>query len=821
MNRGPQDLRFQDSDPRDSPRLSESYPIYQFYFNSNDPWFPPGVIQPTETINSSSRPSAYNSGARSFPGYRSTNLPSECDTAPEDSGYGGTGTRSTYSFAESATEIAENGRRAETDFLAAGTTEQLIGDLNINATLPVYPASQISHHHQPTPVEIKCDDCGASCKTRSELKKHRARHLKPFRCNHESCPRSREGFSTPNDLARHRKTVHREHDESDPIYVCRHDPCSRKKEKLWPRADNFRSHLARSHNITLKADGDLRAYRYSRMDAAKPTGFRDGRRSAATTNAGRRPMQLQLQRTPPVYRCRHNPCSGKTWPRADDLRAHLSAAHNLQPDDDLKDYHFQLEVDEAHALRGVGSSIADVDPEPRPAQLQDSPDLRGDQGSRTGAGQVQDESSKQNDLKISPAHGSEPLATATIVDLTSPDDVSVGEPETSLARDEVMLEPFDQDGDDAMQGDEEDVLNHQEPSMLQIVSPAAPISQPKADIPQEGISASEALNTTTEEPNNTLESSVVAPAAAPAFDSCKASELIPLLKNALPGDLLSILRNIPKDLLEEALKPEDQAGSVNDHSSDQGEHQKAETCGECKKVFSRPCELRKHMKRHAKPYGCTYKTCGKMFGSKNDWKRHESSQHFQLESWNCNISGCGKVLPRRELFKMHLIQHHKLQNSQEIETLQETCRLGRHCDPRFWCGFCDKFVEIQGEVVNSWTKRCDHIDNHLFGKDDLEKKTMDKWHYLEDKLAEVEPEDKLAEASSKAARKRKATEDVSPRPSKRTNTNINWSCCRCNHLESYRTSSSCQESNCQHQRCPDCRIEATEVPYDEDTIMVN
>ncbi|KAL7914874.1 hypothetical protein GGI35DRAFT_162364 [Trichoderma velutinum] len=830
MNRVPGDSQFHTSNSQDSPRFTEPYNLFQFYSNSDGPWIPQGVIQPAETLNSSSRSSAYNSGARSFHDYRSTGLPSECGTAPDDSGYGGS--RSTYSFAES---VAENDRCAENAYLDT-TAEQLISDLNINTAVPMYPPSQMQHH-QASPVEFRCNHCGASCKTKSELKKHSARHIKPYKCTYETCSKAKQGFSTPNDLARHKKTVHREHNDNDPIYICHHGNCSQKKKKLWPRADNFRSHLSRSHDINLKADSDLREYRY-KPDTAKPLGSQDKPRSTPHINPGHGPMQLQD--APLVYTCPHHPCpqtkGKKTWPRADDFRAHLSHDHNLQLDDDLRGYHFQLEAAEAHALRGVGSSVADVDPEPRPAQLQDSPDLRGDQVSTTASGQVQSESSKQNNLPLTQTcltsgdrppplrpsvldvlmpsvPSSETLASHHIGDLTCGDEGSLGESEAMLPRDEVISESFDHEGDDIIEDEE---LDRQEPLMLQIASSAASV-QLKADSPQEDISESLIA---IQGHRQVLEASPEAPADTPTFESCKVSDLFPLLKNAATGDILSLLRNIPKDLLEKALKPEDQSASGNDDSSDPGEHQKAEIiCSECGKAFSRNCELRKHLKRHRKPYGCTYKTCGKMFGSKNDWKRHESSQHFQLESWNCNFEDCDKVLPRRELFKLHLINHHKVQDSQEIEKRQDDCRLGRHCDPRFWCGFCDKFVEIEGEVVNSWTKRCDHIDSHLFGKDGLPKKEMREWRYLEDKLAEGEPERKLAEGSSGPSKKRKATEDMSSRPSKRTN--ISWSCCRCGHLETYHTSSSCQEGTCQHQRCGNCRVEATEVPDDDDTEMVN
>lgn len=166
MNRGHQDPRFHDSDPRDSSRFPEPHPIYhQFLSITNDPWNPCGVIQPQETLNFPSRSSVFNGGVRSFHDYRSTGLPSDCGTTPGDSGYGGT--RSTYSFGES---VPENDRCAETVFLE--TPEELIGDLNINnADVPMYQSSQTSHH-QPPPVEFICEDeqCRAPCKTKSELK---------------------------------------------------------------------------------------------------------------------------------------------------------------------------------------------------------------------------------------------------------------------------------------------------------------------------------------------------------------------------------------------------------------------------------------------------------------------------------------------------------------------------------------------------------------------------------------------------------------------------------------------------------------------------
>lgn len=192
-------------------------------------------------------------------------------------------------------------------------------------------------------------------------------------------------------------------------------------------------------------------------------------------------------------------------------------------------------------------------------------------------------------LEMPSVPGSETLASDSMVDLTCADEISLGESEAMLPGDEVTPEPFDQEGDDIIE--DEEILDRQEPSMLQIASPTASV-QLKADSPQDVITESLIA---TQTPGQVLESSTEAPPAdTPTFEPCKASGLLSLLESVPTGQILSFLRNnIPKDLLEKALKPEDPSASGNDDSSDPGEHQKAEIiCPECSKAFSRMCELR-------------------------------------------------------------------------------------------------------------------------------------------------------------------------------------------------------------------------------------
>ncbi|KAL7799045.1 hypothetical protein V8C37DRAFT_398882 [Trichoderma ceciliae] len=778
------------SNPRDSSQIPEQYNLSQFYSDSDGPWFPVSVIQPAETLKSQSRTStsAFNNGPRDFQDYRSTGLPSECDTVPGDSGYGGS--RSTYSIVESFASLNENDRCTDTTYLETQTAEQLIGDLRINSAVPVHKAPEATYHQARNVKPHRCEQCYAAFKTKSELKKHMHRHVKPYKCTYKDCAKAINGFSTPNDLVRHKRTVHREHESYGPVYICREVPCIHKKEKLWPRADNFRSHLARTHKIDLKADSDLIYYRHQ-SEAAGSHELQDGRSSVTLINPRPRPVQPQYS---PVYTCRHGPCSQKNggfWPTADSFRVHLAHAHSisLKADNELDHYRYQSAAAEPHALRGVGSLVADVDPGPRPTQLQDSPDLRSDQVSTTTSSQVQNESSEQSSLPLpiprppsgvkshlmrpsildDPALTSVPsaqhLASNALVETASAVEDSLEEAETTLPRDESRQVNFVEDEGNLV-GGEEEIPDLQDPSSSQAVSPDAPI-QPKAAAPRSGIPKSQKSK---DESGDVSGGSTEAPVDSLTFNSRNTSELftflktVPLEKALKDGtsDVLSFLRTIPKDLLEKALKREDQAANGNNLPSDQPDQQKTPS----------------------------------MFGSKNDWKRHESSQHFQMESWNCDFPGCDKVLPRREQFKTHLEHNHKLTDGQVIENKLESCRLGRHCDPRFWCGFCDKFIEIRKKVLNSWTKRCDHIDSHLFGKDGMEKKTMNEWCYLEDKLAE---------GNSEPNKKRKATEDLGVRPKKKAN--FIWRCCLCFHVENFNTSRQCMENHCGHQRCTFCKLE--------------
>lgn len=137
------------------------------------------------------------------------------------------------------------------------------------------------------------------------------------------------------------------------------------------------------------------------------------------------------------------------------------------------------------------------------------------------------------------------------------------------------------------------------------------------------------------------------------------------------------------------------------------------------------------MDKHERPYGCTFLPCGKTFRSKKDWKRHENSQHFQFEAWRCDLKrpeggDCAKVCYRRQSFQEHLGKEHLLTEKVVLDK-QESCRIGRNGQSRFWCGFCVRLVDLRKRGLDAWTERFDHIDDHFMGRQNLTKSSISDW----------------------------------------------------------------------------------------------
>ena len=150
----------------------------------------------------------------------------------------------------------------------------------------------------------------------------------------------------------------------------------------------------------------------------------------------------------------------------------------------------------------------------------------------------------------------------------------------------------------------------------------------------------------------------------------------------------------------------------------------------CGKSYYRQSQLKKHSKRHSRPYFCTWSDCmsGRTFGSKADWKRHENILHFRHQTYHCqelslHVPGeeCGKPFQRAEPYATHLRKDHGIGTEDYIQQ-----KLGEKDTesppPDFWCGYCRETIPIPTDSDEPRNERFDHIEKHF-----LENMTIDRW----------------------------------------------------------------------------------------------
>ncbi|KAK9860302.1 zinc finger protein [Penicillium brevicompactum] len=141
-------------------------------------------------------------------------------------------------------------------------------------------------------------------------------------------------------------------------------------------------------------------------------------------------------------------------------------------------------------------------------------------------------------------------------------------------------------------------------------------------------------------------------------------------------------------------------------------------CDACPKKTRLRCEMKKHQKRHERPYGCTFPHCAKSFGSKADWKRHEISQHLNVPSWLCTAHDltkgpCERLFYRPDIYMQHLHQHGMLDHQIAAATNN---RLDLNGQSDFWCGFCNRRVGLKSQGAAALDERFNHIDIEHFKK---------------------------------------------------------------------------------------------------------
>jgi hypothetical protein len=179
---------------------------------------------------------------------------------------------------------------------------------------------------------------------------------------------------------------------------------------------------------------------------------------------------------------------------------------------------------------------------------------------------------------------------------------------------------------------------------------------------------------------------------------------------------------------------------------------------------SKKANAMKTDKADAKQFTCTFSHygCDAKFASKNEWKRHVSSQHLQLGFYRCDVGACHPEhqngasasqntkryndFNRKDLFTQHHRRMHTPWGNpkegtkkqweefeESLEDVRSRCwRVRRNPPQRSGCGFCGRIFEDRdsdsdvgkkGENRdkdrgnNSWELRMEHVGKHFERQD--------------------------------------------------------------------------------------------------------
>lgn len=206
----------------------------------------------------------------------------------------------------------------------------------------------------------------------------------------------------------------------------------------------------------------------------------------------------------------------------------------------------------------------------------------------------------------------------------------------------------------------------------------------------------------------------------------------------------------------------------------------------CSKIYSNASELRKHMQvKHIRPFKCTFSFagCDQIFGSKNEWKRHVTSQHMYLSYWQCNLSLCRDrqaFFNRKDLFSQHLKRMHVPHTKKieafmteaekkevhehnqvecdrwirdEIPAIQDNCfKIIRETPLESNCEIC----KARFSGPKSWETKMEHVGKHYESGDQpppdgpFEDEGLIRWALEERLVMERDPYESSSNASESA-----------------------------------------------------------------------
>jgi len=520
------------------------------------------------------------------------------------------------------------------------------------------------------------------------------KHDKPHTCDVMGCRRAAtgKGFTTINDLQRHKKSVHRIGVDKD-SYQCASENC-RNKGKIWPRLDNFKQHINRMHKGEDEADLISRYVGALGTRFAMLTTSRSSYQEpySASTDMSVAPMDTTLAGIG----------TEKQFPgnEIDDPASGIS----LTPDQDSSQWTSFDPSSQGFAM--------DVDRSNANAQPQVSFHHRAssgltDQKSAAISSSASSSRVRQNSLNIL----ADVASTQAPPDLSGPSSQPQlsSAPQTKAEQQRQALQKFSKAIVGEIQGAPSADAVDLEDVVLRVLYSAASTNRQEASMDRPSSSSSF---------SDTSGSGLNVSAGMTKSEALKAAQAI--------SNLIKQSGNLPVASRPRRASKEDSANKLQ--------------CKHCDALLSRSCDMKKHMKRHTKPYGCTYPKCHKRFGAKSDWKRHENSQHFQLESFRCCLpllspsasssspthARCSGFFQRPELFREHLTKDHRITPSDRMEDMIRQRRIGKNGQGQFWCGFCGdagEIVKLRERRNAAWDERFDHIDRH-FSRD---KRGIEDW----------------------------------------------------------------------------------------------
>ncbi|ELR04044.1 hypothetical protein VC83_06124 [Pseudogymnoascus destructans] len=555
---------------------------------------------------------------------------------------------------------------------------------------PEVASSKIS---RVVPPLLRCPTCNKAVRTPSVLRKHDLRHKKPFICSYPDCPGSGhgQGFGTVNDLDRHIRSKHPEGKVSGrpiQLFSCHFSECQEKGRK-FTRSDNFGVHLDRCHGMEKdEIKGIIQRKKEQHW-------FGDPR-----IQLGDRPQEisadLQIQDASLEISFDH------AMEQSNESLATDGSHYEMYDNDDQghpEDISFYIMADQSRDLGDTATNIL-AETKYRPADTTDmeylmDPTLDISKSATPVATTIGTTPKRENGSYIhgsTDSHAQKALASA-------------------------LANKRSQDRNFRGMGASQKPMSLREDPVDRRVNIGALFSRDKSN--QQDFNSGDLVAAHSKDEDCYTDSQ----------DDDNAATILRDMNSR--GFVLQ---------RKTALLPEPPAPSPSTQP------RSPLSCSVCFKTCRRPSEMAKHMKRHSRPYHCTFPPCAKTFGSKNDWRRHENSQHLHYESWRCQLpsatttttatlqtqsqnrdrdhdkpSACKHISYHLDAFKSHLSRTHQI-GSTELNDSATLARCLAPCPCTFHCGFCARRLPQR-----DWSARFDHFDGHFSGRGGAGKVEMAAW----------------------------------------------------------------------------------------------